>query len=237
MSQAFFQFRQFCVHHDRCAMKVGTDGVLIGAWPCVEGAQRILDIGSGTGLVSLMMAQRAPQAQVWGVEIDPEAVRQSSENVHSSPFSERVHIVHQDVRDFHPDSPFDCIVCNPPFYREHTVSPDTGRRIARSTSSLPMNTLFDIVKEILTERGCFHVIIPTSLVSDVIAYSLSIGLELIRRCDVHTVQGKDAKRSMLSFSKFSDIYKPIVQIEHLVLQDSDGNRSQSYQLLTSEFYL
>ena len=117
MSNDYFQFRQFVVHQQRCAMKVGTDGTLLGAWAAAPSGQcRILDIGTGTGLIALMMAQRYPEAEVTGIDIDEDAVAQADENVRLSPFSERVRIYRQDIVNFTDIIGFDAIVSNPPYF-------------------------------------------------------------------------------------------------------------------------
>ena len=112
MSNDYFRFKQFCIHHDRCAMKVGTDGVLLGAWGCVEG-RRILDIGTGTGLIALMAAQRNLEAKVWGVDIDEEAVLQAQENIAESPFCSRIECILKDVLAFETKELYDAILCRP----------------------------------------------------------------------------------------------------------------------------
>ena len=113
MPNSFFSFKKFTIHHDRCAMKVGTDGVLLGAWTDVAHSKHLLDIGSGTGLVALMLAQRC-SGEITGIEIDKEAVEQSRENVAASPWKERIEILWQDVRQYTPNDLYDTIVSNPP---------------------------------------------------------------------------------------------------------------------------
>ena len=134
MSNDIFRFKQFSVRHDRCAMKVGTDGVLLGAWGSVEG-KRILDIGTGTGLIALMAAQRNPEADVLGIDIDESAVAQASGNVAKSPFNRRIECILQDVLTFEPEAPFDAILCNPPFFTEDTLPDDKGRALARKSQN------------------------------------------------------------------------------------------------------
>ncbi len=109
-----FTFRQFVIHHDRCAMKVGTDGVLLGAWADLSGARRMLDVGCGSGLIALMAAQRAPEAEVWGIDVDAPSVEQAVENAAASPFARRVHLSLQDVCTYAPPQPFDHVLCTPP---------------------------------------------------------------------------------------------------------------------------
>ena len=131
MSTPFFRFQQFIVHHDRCAMKVGTDGVLLGAW--ARGGARILDVGTGTGLIALMMAQRYEQATVDAVEIDTEACQQAIDNVAESPFTNRINVICDAVQHFSMESErlkaYDAIVSNPPFFENALKNPDKGRLV------------------------------------------------------------------------------------------------------------
>lgn len=162
-----FRFKQFEIEQDRCAMKVGTDGVLLGAW--AQGGRRILDIGSGTGLISLMMAQRFPEAEVVGIDMDADACGQARENVMASPFRDRVEIECCRLQDFGGTSEaaealenaedlksagvFDAIVSNPPFFVDSLKNPDSKRTMARHTDSLPFRDLFAGVKRLLSDDG------------------------------------------------------------------------------------
>lgn len=163
-----FRFKQFEIEQDRCAMKVGTDGVLLGAW--AQGGRRILDIGSGTGLISLMMAQRFPEAEVVGIDMDADACGQARENVMASPFRDRVEIECCRLQDFggagvsktaealetaeglKADGVFDAIVSNPPFFVDSLKNPDSKRTMARHTDSLPFRDLFAGVKRLLSDE-------------------------------------------------------------------------------------
>ena len=132
MSNPYFQFKQFTVWHDKCAMKVGTDGVLLGAWTSVESAHRILDIGTGTGLVALMLVQRSlPDANIVALEIDEAAVGQARENIIRSPWKERVEVVQADFRKYRSSDKFDVIVSNPPYFVDSLECPDRQRTAAR----------------------------------------------------------------------------------------------------------
>ena len=124
-----FQFRQFFVGQQHCAMKVGTDGVLLGAW--ATGGHHILDIGTGTGVVALMMAQRFPSADIDAIEVDHDAAEQATDNVRQSPFASRVTVTHTALQNFHPSAPYDSIVCNPPYFLNSLKAPETSRSLAR----------------------------------------------------------------------------------------------------------
>ena len=250
-----FRFKQFEIEQDRCAMKVGTDGVLLGAW--AQGGRRILDIGSGTGLISLMMAQRFPEAEVVGIDMDADACGQARENVMASPFRDRVEIVCCRLQDFGSDGcaletaglktgaletaedlkaagTFDAIVSNPPFFVDSLKNPDSKRTMARHTDSLPFRDLFAGVKRLLSDDGVFSAIVPAEVVEQFVAESCMLGFYLIRKCGVKTVERKQPKRFMLSFAK----HRISPYEEHVeTMMDSQGNRSEWYKKITEEFYL
>ena len=136
MPNPFFRFKQFTVYHDRCAMKVGTDGVLLGAWTNLSQSRRILDIGTGTGLIALMMAQRVPEVPITAIDIDAEAVNQANENFSASPWNNRLEAVLQDVCTYTEKNSFDTIVSNPPYFINSLKCPDNQRTTARHTDTL-----------------------------------------------------------------------------------------------------
>ena len=234
MSSNSFRFKRFCINHDRCAMKVGTDGVLLGAWGSIDG-KNILDIGSGTGLIALIAAQRNPQARVLGIDIDEQAVQQAQENMMASPFAERVSCELQDVKSFSPELCFDAILCNPPFFTEKVLPPDAARCQARNTANLPFEILANSVAKILSEDGCFSVIIPTKEVFTFIALCIGNNLYLQRKCLVRTTARKQPSRAMLTFTNKKNV-SPVHE-EELCLMNPDGTRSPAYSLLTEDFYL
>ena len=213
-------------------MKVGTDGVLLGAW--AQGGRRILDIGSGTGLISLMMAQRFPEAEVVGIDMDADACGQARENVMASPFRDRVEIECCRLQDFGGVGVFDAIVSNPPFFVDSLKNPDSKRTMARHTDSLPFRDLFAGVKRLLSDDGIFSAIVPVEVVEQFVAESYILGFYIIRKCGVKTVERKQPKRFMLSFAK----HRISPYEEHVeTMMDSQGNRSEWYRKITEEFYL
>ena len=246
---AGFTFKQFEIQQDRCAMKVGTDGVLVGAW--AEGGQRILDIGSGTGLISLMMAQRFPEAQVWGIDIDPDACMQARENVAASPFADRVGIsccALQNLSEEHlvrgseelmemkegEGNLFDAIVSNPPFFVNGLKNPDSKRAMARHSDSLPFSVLMRGVKRWLSDEGVFSAIVPADVLESFVSEAYCSGLSLVRQCGVKTVERKQPKRYLVAFSK-----RRVGMMDKCteIMTDSEGNRSEWYAKITEEFYL
>ena len=124
MANPYFQFKQFTVWHDRCAMKVGTDAVLLGSWIHVENAQRLLDVGCGCGLIALMAAQRCPEGKIVAIEIDPDAAQQAKENVQSSPWADRIQVIQEDFAKFTDENKFDVIFSNPPYFANSLKCPN-----------------------------------------------------------------------------------------------------------------
>lgn len=220
--------------HDRCAMKVGTDGVLLGSWTQVNDARTALDVGCGTGLIALMLAQRNGNLNIIGIDIDDEAVEQARENVWESPWSARIRIEKHDFNEVFPsEDQFDLIVSNPPFYTEDTTCPDGSRQKARHATSLPIETMMKQASRLLTQEGRLTLIVPYSAATDVIGEAVMNNLYLSRRTDVKTTPTKTAKRTMLEFSRKT---QPTVY-DTLTLKDKEGNMSDEYRALTEDFYL
>ena len=244
MSNNYFQFKRFVVRQERCAMKVGTDGTLLGAW--ARGGQRVLDIGTGTGLIALMMAQRCPDAQVTAVDIDADAVRQARENVAESPFAERITVVEGDINTLTiPNSGnhishlspliyhFDAIVCNPPYFNDSLTCPDEQRTTARHTTTLTYRELMAAVARLLSDDGEFSVVIPFDCKARLEAEAALAGLSKTRECSIRTTPRKAPRRFLLAFRK----HPVAVETTEGVLETEPGQRSDWYHALTNEFYL
>lgn len=235
MSTPYFDFRRFRIRHDRCAMKVGTDAVLLGAWADVTKAKNILDIGCGSGLIAIMAAQRNPTATLTGIEIEACAAGQARENCAASPYADRIEIICSDIRHYLPTRHFDCILSNPPFFEEQLLPPDKTRSTARHTAGLSFNELIKEAKRLLEPDGLFHVIIPHTSVNQFLALSSLQGLSLTARTDVTTRKGKAPKRTLLRFC--NNIASVRTSISQLELTDEQGLRSAAYKELTKDFYL
>ena len=232
MSTSSFTFQQFSVRQDRCAMKVGTDGVLLGAW--AEGGKRILDVGTGTGLIALMMAQRFPDASVVGIDIDALACQQAQENVADSPFAGRVGVSCVSLQDYSGPDTFDCIVANPPFFENSLRNPDERKAAARHTDMLPFDDLFNGVERLLSDDGVFSVIIPSDFLERFISNAYISGFYITRQYDIKTTIRKPVKRCLLAFRK---LRPELLDRREVYLQDVDGNRSAWYSELMRDFYL
>ena len=239
MSNNYFEFKKFKVFQDRCAMKVGTDGTLLGAWAC--GGDTILDIGTGTGLVALIMAQRFPSATVTAVEIDQSACIQARENFSSSPFSSRIRIVESSIQDFSmrfdesmDNQKFDAIVCNPPYFVDSLNCPDAQRNIARHAITLDYSALFRCVSRLLSEQGTFSAVLPAETFSLFDCAARMAGFRCIRKCAVKTVPRKPVRRYLLSYSR-SRIYS--YEECEVCLCDAHGSKTEWYDSLTSKLYI
>ena len=227
-----FRFKQFSVEQDDVAMKVGTDGVLLGAWAECEGARRILDIGTGTGVIALQMAQRNPMAQVQAVEIDETAAKRARANFDNSPWAERLEVTQAAVQEFSPAEKFDLIISNPPYFVDSLLPPDAKRSTARHTHDLTFEELDKAVGRLLDKNGKFALILP---VTEFEKYLSLTQLHLVRRCDVSSIDGGAVKRVMGEFAK----QKPTeVAHETLAIEvENRGEFSAEYRALTKDFYL
>ena len=226
-----FTFKRFTVNHGKCAMKVGTDGVLLGAW--ARGGRRVLDVGTGSGLVALMMAQRFEEAGVTAIDIEPGACIQACENVAASPFAGRISVVEAALQGFE-GSEYDAIVCNPPFYAGTLKSKTAARTMARSAETLPFTDLFASAARLLSADGVFSVVIPSSCRSVFDAEATVAGLFPLRICALRTLARKPVSRYLLAYGK-----RPADMVEEAEhsLNNDDMSRSEWYAGLTKDFYL
>lgn len=232
MANDYFRFRQFTIRQEHCAMKVGTDGTLLGAW--ARGGRRILDIGTGTGLIAIMMAQRNPEASVVGIDIQGDAVIQACENVAESPFCSRISILDADIRTFHyQDLQYDAIVSNPPYFVSSLECPDNQRTLARHTSSMSYRELMQAVNRLMTEDGEFSIVIPFDCKPLLEQEAHLAGLFKVRECAVRTTPQKPPRRYLMAFRKHTGE----LELSEGVIQDAPNIRSHWYHELTKDFYL
>ncbi len=259
MASEGFQFKQFFVAHDRCAMKVGTDGVLLGAWAPIDfnissfTNFRILDVGTGSGLIALMLAQRFPQAHIDAIDIDKSAMEQAAENFAASPWSDRLHAWLSSIQEWQmvngtcPNGKwYDLIVSNPPYFRNSLKNPDKARELARHTDTLSYTELLHHSARLLREEGRLCLILPAEAEEEVCALAAQEGFVLTRVTRVYSKVSKPARRVLLAFEKSKYRYTDIptcrdsenpVSEDTLVLEDDKGGRSAAYQEITKDFYL
>ncbi|WP_455585093.1 tRNA1(Val) (adenine(37)-N6)-methyltransferase [Bacteroides sp.] len=232
MPNPYFQFKQFTVWHDKCAMKVGTDGVLLGAWPRVEHAQRILDVGTGTGLVALMLAQRS-KAFIVALEIDSAAAGQATENIARSPWQDRIEVVQADFKHYTSTTQFDAIVSNPPYFEDSLKCPDHQRNTARHANELSYEELLKGVARLLSADGEFTIVIPTDVSVKIKEIAAGYSLHPYKQLNVITKPGLNPKRTLITFTFQSHKY----QEEDLVIELARHEYSKEYIELTKEYYL
>ena len=228
-----FRFKQFTIKQERCAMKVGTDGCLLGAWADISDCNRILDIGCGSGLITIMSAQRSA-ANIIGVEIDSDAAAQARENADASPWGERIDIINTDILEYKNTQPFDAIVSNPPFFVNSLKCPDSARSTARHDSSLPCSALMQCARELLCDGGTLSVVIPADICGLWCTEALFKGLSARRMTYVRTLPHKQPKRVLIEFTKGVHTQP---ETTDLILENTPGEYSSEAKELLRDFYL
>ena len=236
MPNDYFQFKQFTVYQNNVAMKVGTDGVLLGAWSDIGNAMRILDIGTGTGLLALMVAQRNQQAIIDAVEIDVDAYKQAEININTSPWGGRIHIYNQSFQEFSANCAlqYDIIISNPPYFNNSFKSPKHQRSIARHSDDLPYADLIRGTKKLLKSDGKLTIILPVKEGEIFIKLALDNQLYCSKKLNVKPDDSKPIIRLLLEF-----IPHTTTTVEHTICIETNGrhNYSEEYKTLTKDFYL
>lgn len=234
-----FQFKEFKVQQEKSAMKIGTDAVLLGAWCTVDNyIDSILDVGAGTGVIALMLAQRTDAMTIDAVEIDKNAYEECVDNFEQSPWGDRLFCYYASFQEFveeiqEEEETFDLIVSNPPFYTDTYQTNDEARNKARFTTSLSFENLLSGVVSILSPKGKFATIIPYKSYDDFIAIASQQGLQLNRLCKVQGNATSEITRCLLEFSfEASEL-----QTEHLVIEKERHQYTEAYTALTKDFYL
>ena len=228
-----FHFKRFSIKQDRCALKVGTDGVVLGAWTNVEGVKRVLDIGTGTGLLALMIAQRNSEAQIDAIEIDDASAEQAAENVTASPWADRIRVHRMDVRRIRSAEPYDLIICNPPFYAGEMRSADERAGVAKHSGELSFVELGQVVSDHLSDQGRFACIIPINREKELIGTLVPFSIHPSRRCELKYLEDRPAKRLLLEFARDRKEVRP----EVLVVENAPGEFTLQYRYLLKDFLL
>jgi tRNA1Val (adenine37-N6)-methyltransferase len=230
-----FHFKHFSIHHGRTIMKVGTDGVLLGAYVDVTNVKNILDIGTGSGLIAIMFAQRC-NAKITGIEIDKNSAEEAKENISQCPWHDRILIRNISFQEFILENAemFDLIVCNPPFFSGHLRSPDENRNLVRHNIQLNYNELLKGAKQLLSPEGIFWLIIPCSETAGFIEIAGSEGFHLIHQLNVIPKEGKKAHRNIIAIGKKNN--ESFSRAE-LTIRNHDDSFTNEYKNLTGSFYL
>ncbi len=231
-----FVFKQFSINQDKCAMKVGTDAVLLGAWAKVnKNTDSILDIGAGTGVIALMLAQRSSAETIDALEIDDDAYEQCVENFENSSWNDRLFCYHASLNEFvdEIDNTYNFIVSNPPFYSEDYKSKDQQRDLARFEDAMPFEHLIKSVSKLLSNKGKFVVIIPNKEEDSFIKLASKLSLFANNILRVKGTPNTDIKRSLIEFS----FKQNPVEINELIIETERHRYTQDYISLTKVFYL
>lgn len=221
-------------------MKIGTDGILLGSWVQAEQPQRILDIGTGTGLIALMMAQRFPNAIIDAVEIEPNAAEQAARNFSVSPWPERLNLHHQSIQSFAasslPKKAYSLIVSNPPWFVDSLKSNESSRNLARHTDSLGHGELLDSVKTLLHRAGRFSVVLPSGDSAPFVHSAHERNLFCRRQCHVRSKPGLSPHRVLLEFET-APAESPVITQELTIENEQHHDYTDSFRTLTRDFYL
>lgn len=245
-----FQFKQFTIHQDRTAMKVGTDGVLLGAWaPILSSTQRLLDIGTGTGLIALMLAQRMLKEnnnstfKIDAIDIDQSSIEQATENINNSPFARFVTTHFTSLQDYSPSEKYDAIVCNPPYFVASLKCPDANRTQARHTDSLSFNDLLQHSARLLNSEGTLSVILPVNEGNQLIQLAPQYGFSLTKLVHIHPTPTSDPKRLLIRL-QITDNKSQIAipqslnaSKSSLTIELARHQYTDEYIALTRDFYL
>lgn len=251
MANPFFQFKKFIVHQAHTSMKVCTDACLFGAWAAsdqqVLNTPKILDIGAGTGLLSLLIAQANNNATITAVEIEPAAATEAASNFKISPWADQLNLVHDDIQNFgnHANTVYDIIITNPPFYEGDLKSPDENKNTAAHSTALPWKVLIENATKLLSEGGNFYVLVPTLRAYSMQKLCDNNGLQLVTEILVHNTAKNLPIRAMQKFvkqhsgqmdtEKTNDNHQ--VKRTKIFIKDADNNYSPEFISLLKDYYL
>ncbi len=235
MANSYFKFKQFTIQQDKCAMKVCTDACLFGALVASQKWQSIncLDIGTGTGLLTLMIAQKHKDLIIDAVEIDAEAAEQAKENIGNSPWGERVQVIQSDVLKLNGEKNYDFIISNPPFYEKDLQSPDETVNKARHNSTLNLAQLLKFVDTNLSTNGKFAVLLPYQRVDEFIEEAASIGFFLLEKILVRQTYKHKFFRGILFFQRA----ETEIESSEFIIKDPEHNYTPEFTALLKDYYL
>jgi tRNA1Val (adenine37-N6)-methyltransferase len=233
-----FQFKQFTIWQDKCAMKVGTDGILLGAWVNLTENAQILDIGTGTGLLALILAQRSQTSlhtTIVAVEIDDEAYQQATDNIQKSPWGDRIQTYHSSIQNFaiNCSQQYDLIISNPPFFENAYKASQASRTLARHSDSLLQTDILEIANQLLKPDGHLAVIYPTDLAYKFLSKAREFDLWCDRQVNIKPTPQGSIKRIALEFSKTQFLFRET----SLTIEESKHIYTEDYIALVKDFYL
>jgi tRNA1Val (adenine37-N6)-methyltransferase len=229
----YFKFKQFTVVHHRCAMKVNTDGCLLGSWAEAEKPENILDIGTGSGVIALMLAQKYVDATVTGVEIEKKCAQQCAQNFSDSPFSERLNCCHSAIQNFTASTKYDLIVSNPPYFEKDTPAKEQQRHQARHQETLHLDELFKQSANLLSGTGHFCLILPIQLASSAMRQANRFGFYVHREVVLRPLPQKAPHRVLFSFS----FVEANNRKDEVIIEQTRGMYSQTVAAWLKPYYL
>ncbi len=235
MANSYFRFKQFTIHQHKCAMKVCTDTCLFGALAAnhkLTNAQ-VLDIGAGTGVLSLMLAQKNTTAKIDAIEIDILAAEQAKENVAASPWADNIHVINEDILTCSSLHKYDCIISNPPFFEDDLHSPDEAKNNAKHNASLSLIQLLEIVNAHLKAYGFFAVLLPYHRVEYFITEATKAGFHLTRQILVKQTMKHKFFRGILFFNRKGKEFES----SEMIIKDADHNYTADFTALLKDYYL
>jgi tRNA1Val (adenine37-N6)-methyltransferase len=238
MSNSFFQFKQFIVHQDRCAMKVTTDACLFGAWVADDlqknnGAKTILDIGAGTGLLSLMVAQKNPEIQIDSIEIDGNATEQAMANAASSPWKETITTIHADAKNFNSKNKYDRVISNPPFYENELQSENKQKNIAHHSEDLALNDLLNTIKQNISTTGSFYLLLPYKRNNEISPLLNKYGFSISHKVNVRQSVNHNYFRIMIK----AGLKNSSPREEEIPIKDNNQQYTKQFIDLLKDYYL
>ena len=233
MQKLPFRFKEFSVAQEKCAMKVNTDGVLLGAWADVDGAETILDIGTGTGVIALMMAQRNTAAIIDAIDIDADAFAQAGENFLNSTWGERLYAHHTSLQDYFPAKKYDLIISNPPYFVDDFKTEDHQKNIAKHSLSLSYQELVSGINRLLSDAGSATLVLPVFNLQLFESLASEQKLFVVKLTEVIAVEGKSPYLVLIKLGRRQMEYSK----DRIVIQNEEGIFTNEYKELTKEFYL
>lgn len=234
MNNNRFEFKKFIIKQDACAMKIGTDAVLLGAWSKFECGDkcRILDIGTGTGILAIMAAQKMPEAKITAIEIDADAAMQARENADNTEWKDNIKVISDNISNYKDEELFDYIITNPPYFDKSLKCPDKQRNTARHTDSLTFTELAENICRLLKPDGSSYIIIPSDAEDNLCNAAINSNLYPSHKVNIITREGQKPKRIIIVFKHKTSSYTE----EYITIRDKDGYYTEQYVNLTKDFY-
>ena len=228
-----FKFKEFTIHQNNAAMKIGTDGILLGAWADLSDKKKGIDIGSGTGVISIMLCQRNEILEIDSVEVSERAVVDAKKNIKNCKWNERINLIHKDLKLFSTENKYDLIISNPPYFKKSLKPKDLDRLKARHEESLNYKDVLNFSEKHLLKKGTINLILPIDQKQEVIEYAGKFGLYINKECIVFPKPNKNPHRLLIELSKT----KKTLESQSLIIEnDGRHNYTDNYKKLTREFY-